>query len=69
MIDLDILFYGQDIMQSLDLVIPHPQIHKRRFVLTPLHEIASYVLHPAFGVSIRGLLDRLQDDSKVALIQ
>jgi 2-amino-4-hydroxy-6-hydroxymethyldihydropteridine diphosphokinase len=68
-IDLDILFYGQDVVQSPALIIPHPQIHKRRFVLVPFHEIAPYVIHPGFGVSIRGLLDRLQDDSEVTLIQ
>jgi 2-amino-4-hydroxy-6-hydroxymethyldihydropteridine diphosphokinase len=60
-IDLDILLYGQDIIQEKDLIIPHPELHKRRFVLVPLCEIASYVIHPAFGVSIRGLMDRLED--------
>jgi 2-amino-4-hydroxy-6-hydroxymethyldihydropteridine diphosphokinase len=37
-------------------------------VLVPFQEIAPYVIHPAFGISIQGLLDRLQDDSKVELI-
>ena len=60
-IDLDILLYGQDIIQEENLIIPHPELHKRRFVLAPLCEIASYVIHPAFGVSIRGLMDRLED--------
>ncbi len=64
-IDLDILFYGQDVMDEADMVIPHPELHKRRFVLAPLNEIASYVIHPAFGVSVGGLLDRLEDRSAV----
>ncbi|MFA4916949.1 MAG: 2-amino-4-hydroxy-6-hydroxymethyldihydropteridine diphosphokinase [Syntrophales bacterium] len=68
-IDLDILLYGQEVIQDNDLVIPHPEFHKRRFVLVPLCEIASYVIHPAFGVSIRGLMDRLQDSNSVELYQ
>lgn len=66
-IDLDILLYGQEVIQDADLVIPHPELHKRRFVLVPLQEIASYAIHPAFGVSIRGLMDRLEDGSAVEL--
>jgi 2-amino-4-hydroxy-6-hydroxymethyldihydropteridine diphosphokinase len=68
-IDLDILLYGQQVIQSPDMIIPHPEFHKRRFVLIPFHEIAPYVIHPAFGVSIRGLLNRLEDDRKVELMK
>jgi 2-amino-4-hydroxy-6-hydroxymethyldihydropteridine diphosphokinase len=68
-IDLDILLYGQEIIAAPDMVIPHPSFHRRRFVLTPFHEIAPYMIHPAFGVSIRGLLDRLEDDHKVELMK
>ena len=68
-IDLDILLYGQQVIQSPDMIIPHPEFHKRRFVLIPFYEIAPYVIHPAFGVSIRGLLDRLEDDRKVELMK
>ena len=60
-IDLDLLLYGQEVVAEEDLVIPHPELHRRRFVLEPLCELASYVIHPAFGVSVRGLLDRLTD--------
>jgi 2-amino-4-hydroxy-6-hydroxymethyldihydropteridine diphosphokinase len=58
-IDLDLLLYGQEVVAEEGLVIPHPELHRRRFVLEPLCELASYVIHPAFGVSVRGLLDRL----------
>ncbi|MEI8172978.1 MAG: 2-amino-4-hydroxy-6-hydroxymethyldihydropteridine diphosphokinase [Deltaproteobacteria bacterium] len=64
-IDLDILLYGQDVIRDENLVIPHPGLHRRRFILIPLCEIASYVIHPAFGVSIRGLMDRLDDEGIV----
>jgi 2-amino-4-hydroxy-6-hydroxymethyldihydropteridine diphosphokinase len=67
-IDLDILLFGQEVVQEDDLIIPHPELHRRRFVLVPLCELASYVIHPAFGVSIRGLMQRLQDDSRVERI-
>jgi 2-amino-4-hydroxy-6-hydroxymethyldihydropteridine diphosphokinase len=62
-IDLDLLFYGQDIINEADLIVPHPEIQKRRFVLEPLNEIASYLIHPSFGVSIRGLKDRRDSDA------
>lgn len=68
-IDLDLLFYGQDVISEADLVVPHPEIHKRRFVLEPLYEIASYFIHPVFGVSIRGLKDRLTDTKIVEMIK
>lgn len=64
-IDLDILLYGQEVIREKHLIIPHPMLHERRFVLVPLCEIASYVIHPAFGVSMKGLMSRLQDESKV----
>jgi 2-amino-4-hydroxy-6-hydroxymethyldihydropteridine diphosphokinase len=67
-IDLDLLFYDQQIIQDTDLIVPHPELHKRRFVLEPLSEIASYFIHPVFGISIRGLTDRLEDNKIVQRI-
>ncbi|MCE5263202.1 MAG: 2-amino-4-hydroxy-6-hydroxymethyldihydropteridine diphosphokinase [Deltaproteobacteria bacterium] len=64
-IDLDLLLYGQEVIAEQGMVIPHPEMHRRRFVLEPLCELASYVVHPAFGVSARGLLDRLHDPARV----
>ena len=66
-VDMDILLYGQEVIREGELVIPHPELHRRRFVLVPLCELASYVIHPAFGVSVRGLLDRLTDPARVDL--
>jgi 2-amino-4-hydroxy-6-hydroxymethyldihydropteridine diphosphokinase len=68
-IDIDILLYGQEIIGIGDLVIPHPEMHKRRFVLVPMNEIAPYVIHPLYGVSMKGLLDRLEDDLAVEQIE
>jgi 2-amino-4-hydroxy-6-hydroxymethyldihydropteridine diphosphokinase len=69
MIDLDLLFYGQNVIEDHDLTVPHPEIQKRRFVLEPLCEIASYFIHPSFGVSICGLKDRLSDNKIVEIIK
>jgi 2-amino-4-hydroxy-6-hydroxymethyldihydropteridine diphosphokinase len=68
-IDIDILLYGQEIVGTGDLVIPHPEMHKRRFVLVPMNEIAPYVIHPLYGVSMKGLLDRLGNDLAVERIE
>jgi 2-amino-4-hydroxy-6-hydroxymethyldihydropteridine diphosphokinase len=68
-IDLDLLFYGQKVIQDHDLIIPHPEISKRRFVLEPICEIASYFIHPAFGISMRGLKERLNDNKMVEMIR
>ena len=68
-IDLDIIFYGQEIIKEKGLTVPHPESHKRLFVLEPLNEIASYSIHPVFGVSVRGLKDRLDDTKSVEKIR
>lgn len=60
-IDLDLLLYGQSVIDEPGLTVPHPEMHRRRFVLVPLNEIAPYAVHPVFGISVRGLLDRLAD--------
>lgn len=58
-IDLDLLLYGDQIISSQELIIPHPLMHERRFVLQPLAEIASGVVHPVLQMSIGGLLENL----------
>lgn len=58
-IDLDILLYGDQIISSDDLVIPHPLMHERRFALQPLAEIAPSATHPVLQMTAKGLLDSL----------
>lgn len=58
-LDLDILFYGDQIVCTDHLTIPHPLLHERLFVLTPLAEIASDFVHPVLGVRIRNLEKQL----------
>ena len=64
-IDLDLLLYGQEICETETLVLPHPRLHKRRFVLVPLAELAPDLVHPTLHLTIRELLEGLKDDSAV----
>ena len=64
-IDLDILIYGDLYVQTQKLVIPHPEMHLRGFVLVPLAEIAPDLVHPVFQESIQILLNRLEDSKSV----
>lgn len=58
-LDLDLLFYDRLCYQSHDLVIPHPDLENREFVLRPLSAIAPYWRHPATGKTVKNLLDEL----------
>lgn len=68
-IDIDILFYGDLILNSRELTIPHPQIPHRRFTLLPLHEIASDFIHPSLNKSITQLLEECIDPLEVERVQ
>jgi 2-amino-4-hydroxy-6-hydroxymethyldihydropteridine diphosphokinase len=64
-IDIDILLYNKRVIKTKVLVIPHPVMHERRFVLIPLSEIAEDMIHPVLGKSIRELLEECPDKNKV----
>ena len=65
-VDLDILLFGDEQIDTAFLTIPHPRMHLRRFVLTPLAEIAPNVVHPTLHAEIREILDNIEDLSTVA---
>lgn len=58
-IDIDILLYDDEVLQTSELVLPHPLMHERKFVMEPLAEIAPFVQHPIFKESIMDLNERL----------
>ena len=64
-IDLDLLFFDDDIINSKLLTIPHPELHKRKFVLQPLHDIAPKFLHPKFNTTVLEMLTDCDDTSEV----
>jgi len=58
-LDIDLLLYGGTVVHEADLQIPHPRLHERAFVLTPLNELAPDLLHPILMKNIRTLTDEL----------
>jgi 2-amino-4-hydroxy-6-hydroxymethyldihydropteridine diphosphokinase len=66
-LDIDILFYNDDIINLPDLQVPHPHLHERRFALMPLNAIAPQLVHPHFNKTIATLLEQCPDPLEVWL--
>jgi len=64
-LDLDILDYQAERMDTPSLVLPHPRLHQRRFVLIPIAEIAPDWRHPILGLTAQQLLARLSSEQQV----
>lgn len=64
-IDIDILFFEEKILNERTLVLPHPRIHLRKFALLPLKEIIPEWIHPVSGKSIEVLIGECEDKSEV----
>jgi 2-amino-4-hydroxy-6-hydroxymethyldihydropteridine diphosphokinase len=67
-IDIDILFFGDRVINTPGLSIPHPRLHERRFVLVPLNEIAAEKVHPISRKKVLTLLEECSDESNVQLV-
>jgi len=65
LIDIDLLFYNDLKINTLDLILPHPRLHERNFTLVPMEEIAPDFIHPVLKKSIFELLDICKDDQSV----
>ncbi len=61
LIDIDILFFNDDIIEAQTLQVPHPLMHKRRFTLIPLSEISPDYIHPGLKMKVRDLLISCED--------
>jgi 2-amino-4-hydroxy-6-hydroxymethyldihydropteridine diphosphokinase len=67
--DLDILFFNNEIINKRSLKVPHPEVQNRRFVLAPLSELAPQMIHPKLTASVSELLASLKDTKKVHLLR
>jgi 2-amino-4-hydroxy-6-hydroxymethyldihydropteridine diphosphokinase len=67
-IDIDILFFGEEIFRNSELQIPHPYLHFRKFILVPLNELMPALIHPVLKKEIRQILAECPDRSVVRRI-
>ena len=66
-IDIDILYFNDLIIETEDLVIPHPRLHERMFTLVPLEDLSTNIIHPILKVSNSELLKKCGDKSEVRI--
>jgi len=68
-IDLDIVFFNNEIINKRNLKVPHPELQNRRFVLAPLSELAPQMVHPKLGATVSELLAGLKSTKKIHLLR
>ncbi|MBF0164227.1 MAG: 2-amino-4-hydroxy-6-hydroxymethyldihydropteridine diphosphokinase [Magnetococcales bacterium] len=68
-LDLDLLFFGSRVIRSRSLILPHPRLHQRRFVLAPLADLAPGWIHPTCGKTIDRLLDEVDDTARIIRLE
>lgn len=65
-IDIDLLFYGNQVIHQSELMVPHPRLGERMFVLLPLREIAPGMVHPVTGITISEMLEKCEDPETIS---
>jgi len=68
-VDIDILLFNDLVLEEPDLIIPHPHLHKRNFVLVPLNEISPELIHPIYKIAISQLILNCLDKSHFGIYQ
>ncbi|HOP86457.1 MAG TPA: 2-amino-4-hydroxy-6-hydroxymethyldihydropteridine diphosphokinase [Syntrophorhabdaceae bacterium] len=68
-IDLDIIFFDNLLINTPQLIIPHPEAHRRKFVIIPCIEIEPHIIHPSFNRKLKDFLDDIGDEQRVELIE
>jgi|HubBroStandDraft_6_1064221.scaffolds.fasta_scaffold834664_1 2-amino-4-hydroxy-6-hydroxymethyldihydropteridine diphosphokinase len=68
-IDLDLLFFNKELIDTPKLQLPHPRLHERRFVLVPMSELAPALIHPRLNATISELLAGLKSTQRVVLMR
>jgi 2-amino-4-hydroxy-6-hydroxymethyldihydropteridine diphosphokinase len=68
-IDIDILFFNDEVIHAIGLTVPHPEIENRKFVLVPLNEIAPDLLHPVLQLTIKDILSTSKDQLEVKRLE
>ncbi len=68
-IDLDLLFFNKELIDTPKLTVPHPRLQERRFVLVPMSELAPALIHPRLNASISELLAGLKSTQRVVLMR
>lgn len=63
-LDLDIIFFDRVVIESPRLILPHPRMHKRRFVLQPICDIDGSIVHPVLGRTVESLLNQLVEEGQ-----
>jgi len=69
LVDLDLLLFGDRVVKTEQLVLPHPQLEERKFVLLPLIELEAQLTHPVLGTPLENLLPKTEGDKKVVKLQ
>jgi 2-amino-4-hydroxy-6-hydroxymethyldihydropteridine diphosphokinase len=64
-IDLDILLFGDLILETPSLTVPHPELHKRKFAIIPCIEIDPFVVHPVYKRELKEFLPEIRDEQKI----
>ena len=68
-LDLDLIGYGDEIIEERDLSVPHPRMHERGFVLYPLRDVAPDFVHPVLGLSVDDMIESLVETQDIEVIE